>query len=159
MPLLKLWIDFAPFLWQGCVIFKFLHSSWLQVELGRGGCLFLWDFDMKRKLVIYLYNKLGSKKSVFQTWYSYCGMWFSFSFFSSKFGCKLTDIAECLNKFKFEDNRVVFLCCAVLCCAIPSMGFSSELPHHSALALRRHSWLADFRQLFMCILGGLGLDV
>lgn len=58
-------IDFAPFLWQGRVIFKFLHSSWLQVELGRGDVIFLWDFDMKRKLVIYLYNKLGSKKKVY----------------------------------------------------------------------------------------------
>lgn len=65
---------------------------------------------MKRKLVIYLYNKLGSKKKcisdlVFLMW----DVVFFFFFFSSKFGCKLTDIAECLNKFKFEDNRVVFL--------------------------------------------------
>lgn len=71
---------------------------------GEGGCNFFMGFWYEKKLVIYLYNKLGSKKSVFQTWYSYCGVWFSFVF-SSKFGCRLTDIAECLNKFKFEDKK------------------------------------------------------
>lgn len=62
---------------------------------------------MKRKLVIYLYNKLGSKKVYFRLGILNVGC--GFLFFSSKFGCKLTDIAECLNKFKFEDSCVVFL--------------------------------------------------
>lgn len=66
-------------------------------------------FDMKRKLVIYLYNKLGSKKVDFRLGILNVGCGFLFFFFFSKFGCKLTDIAECLNKFKFEDNCVVSL--------------------------------------------------
>ena len=93
MPLLNLLIDFAPFLWQGCVIFKFLHSSWLQVELGRGECNFLWEFWYEKKLIIYIYNRLGSK-SVFQLGIPNVGCDF---IFSSRFGCRLTKLNVLIN--------------------------------------------------------------
>lgn len=44
-------------------------------------------------------------------------MWLYF-IFSSKFGCRLTDIAECLNKFKFEDNCFLPVIIIVIKCFV-----------------------------------------